>query len=148
MWNESQRSRIQAVEMSFLRGACGIGRMDGESNERVYGRFGMSSKGEGMKCGVVELVKRNTLRWFGHIERMDESVMTKRLYKSSIEGVGVRGRPPVKWEDRVQEYVRERGVNGMRGLEQARKECKDRNRWRLFCRGHPLEGVPRNRRQR
>ena len=101
-----------------------------------------------MKCGVVELVKRNTLRWFGHIERMDESVMTKRLYKSSIEGVGVRGRPPVKWQDRVQEYVRERGVNGMRGLEQARKECKDRNRWRLFCRGHPLEGVPTNRRQR
>ena len=101
VWNESQRSRIQAVEMSFLRGACGVGRMDGESNERVYGRFGMSSKGEGMKCGVVELVKRNTLRWFGHIERMDESVMTKRLYKSSIEGVGVRGRPPVKWEDRV-----------------------------------------------
>ncbi|WP_435325976.1 hypothetical protein, partial [Klebsiella pneumoniae] len=47
VWNESQRSRIQAVEMSFLRGACGIGRIDGESNERVNGRFGMSSKGDG-----------------------------------------------------------------------------------------------------
>ncbi len=37
-------------------------RMDGESNENVYGRFGMVSMGEGMNCGVV---KYSTLRWFG-----------------------------------------------------------------------------------
>ena len=55
----------------------------------IYERLGMWSKGEGMKCGVVELVKCNTLRWFGHIQRMDESVMTKRLYKSSIDGMHV-----------------------------------------------------------
>ncbi len=77
VWNE--RSRIQAVEMSYLRSACGIRKMDGESNESVYGRFGMSSKGEGMKWGVVEGVKHNTLRWFGHMERMVENVMTKRV---------------------------------------------------------------------
>ncbi len=53
VWNERQRSRIQAVEMGYLRRACGVWRMDGESNESVYNRFGMSSKGEGMKCGVV-----------------------------------------------------------------------------------------------
>ncbi len=56
VWNERQRSWIQVVEMSYLR------RMDGESNESVYKRFGMSSKGEGMKCRVVEGVKHNTLR--------------------------------------------------------------------------------------
>ena len=42
MWNEGQRSRIQAVEMSYLRGACSLSRMDAcESNESVHGRFGM-----------------------------------------------------------------------------------------------------------
>jgi len=82
VWNESQRSRIQAVEMSYLRTACGVSRLDGESNESVYNRFGMTSRGEGMKCGVVEGVKRSTLRWFGHMERMDESEMTKRVYMS------------------------------------------------------------------
>ena len=50
--------------------------MDGESNERVYERFDMASRGDGPKCGVVENVKRNTLCWFGHVERMDESVMS------------------------------------------------------------------------
>ncbi len=35
-WNESQRSRVQAVEMSYLRTACGMSRMDGMSNESVW----------------------------------------------------------------------------------------------------------------
>ncbi len=40
---------------------------------------------------------------------MEESKRTRRVYVSEIEGGNVRGRPPVKWRDRVQEYVRERG---------------------------------------
>ncbi len=55
-WNESQRSRVQAVEMSYLRSACGVGRMDGMSNESVYECFGMCHVGEGKKRGVAEEV--------------------------------------------------------------------------------------------
>ena len=35
-WNEMQQSRIRAVEMSYLRGACGRTWQDRESNENVY----------------------------------------------------------------------------------------------------------------
>ncbi len=49
---------------------------------------------------------------------------------SEIEGGNVRGRPPVKWRDRVQEYVRERGEGSLRNLEQARRVCQDRERWK------------------
>ncbi len=35
VWNLPQRSKIQAVEMSYLRGGCGVNRMDGESNENA-----------------------------------------------------------------------------------------------------------------
>jgi len=52
----------------------------------------------------------------------------------------VRGRPPVKWINRVDEYWRER--DDRRGLDHAVRECRNRERWRLFCRGHPLEGIP------
>ncbi len=93
-----------------------------------------------MKYGVAEGVKCNTQRWFGHIERMAESEMTKRVYMSMVDVVGARGLPPVKWGDRVLEYVRQRGERRMRGLEHASRECKDRNKWRHFCRGHPLIG--------
>ncbi len=64
---------------------------------------------------------------------------------SETEGGNVRGRPPVKLRDRVQEYVRERGGGSLRNLEQARGECLDRERWKLFCHGHPLVGAPRSR---
>ncbi len=30
-----------------------MNRMDGESNENVYRKLGMSSRGEGMSCGVA-----------------------------------------------------------------------------------------------
>ncbi len=42
---------------------------------------------------------------------------------------------------------RERGERSLRNLEQARGECQDRERWKLFCRGHPLVGAPRSRRR-
>ncbi len=103
--------------------------------------------GEGKKCGVVEEVKRQTLKWFGHTERMEESRMTRREYVSEIGGGIVRGRPPVKCRDWVQEYVTERGEVSLRNLEQARGECRDRERWKLFCCGHPLVEAPRNKRQ-
>ncbi len=73
--------------------------------------------------------------------------MTKRVYVSEIDGGSVGGRPPVKWSYRVQEYVRERGEGSLRSLEQARGECQNRERWKLFCRGHPLVGAPRSRRR-
>ncbi len=44
MWarNESQTSRVQTVEMNYLRSACGVSRMDGMRNESMCERFGMS----------------------------------------------------------------------------------------------------------
>ncbi len=57
---------MQAVEMNYLRSACGVSRMDGMSNESVYECL-ECHVGEG-KCGVVEAVERQTLKWFGHVE--------------------------------------------------------------------------------
>ncbi len=54
-------------------------------------------------------VKRNTLRWSGHMEKMAENVMTKRVYMGMGDVVGARAQPPVKWGDRVLQYVREKG---------------------------------------
>ncbi len=50
------------MEMSYLRGACEVTRWDGESNESVYKRCGMGSRAKGVKCGVMEWVKINTMR--------------------------------------------------------------------------------------
>ncbi len=63
----------------------------------------------------------------------------KKVYRSSVEGPNGRERPLERWEDRVKGYVSEREVRG-NGLEWARRECMDRERWRSVCRGHPLKG--------
>ncbi len=84
-------------------------------------------------------MKGSTLRWFGHIERMGNEEFVKKVYLSSVEGTNRWGRPLGRWKDRVKEYVSERGVRG-NGLEWARKECMDRERWRAVCHGHPLGG--------
>ncbi len=70
----------------------------------------MGSQASGVNCGVLELVKRNTLRWFGHIERMCSEKFVKKLYMSESVGPNSRGRPPVRWRDRVKENVSERGA--------------------------------------
>ncbi len=116
---------------------------DGESNESVYERCGMGSQANEVNCGVVEWVKRNTLRWFGHIERMGSEEFVKRVYMSERVGPNSRGRPIVRWRDRVKEYMCERSAIRGGGLDQARRECLDRERWRFFCWGHPLGGRSR-----
>lgn len=66
-----------------------------------------------MKCGVVECIKCNTLRWFGHSKRMREILMIKRVYKKVLNGVSTTGRSSVKWEYRVMKYGREKSERRM-----------------------------------
>ena len=45
-------------------------RWEGERNARVYKRCGMETCTNGVKCGIMEWVKRNTLRRLGHLKEM------------------------------------------------------------------------------
>ncbi len=47
-------SRECILEMNYLRGACGVTKWNGVSNENVYERCGMERCGSGVRCGVVE----------------------------------------------------------------------------------------------
>ncbi len=70
---------------------------------------------------------------------MGNERFVKKVYLSNVEGTNRRGRPLVRWEDRVKEYVSERGMRG-NGLGWARRKCVDRERWRSICHGYPLGG--------
>ncbi len=65
-------------------------------------------------------MKRSTLRYFGHIEKMENEEFVK-VSLSSAEGPNRRGRPLGRWEDRVKECVSERGLRENR-LEWPKKE--------------------------
>ncbi len=44
-------------------------------------------------------VDMQVLRWFGHMERMDDGRMTKRIMKAGVNGRGAIGRPRYGWMD-------------------------------------------------
>ncbi len=138
-WNGAQQLRVRAVEMSYLRGTCGVSKWDGLSNESVYERRGMKGHGSKVVCGVVEWVKSSTVRWFGHLERMEIEEFVNKVYLSSVGDPNRRGRPLGRWEGKVKEHMSERGARG-NGLERTRRECMDRERWRSACCGHPVGG--------
>ncbi len=88
-------------------------------------------------------MKRNTMRRFRHIERMGSEEFVKKVYMSESMGPNNRGRSSGRWRDRVKEYMCGTGATRRGGLDQAKRECLDRERWRLFCCGHALGVVPR-----
>ena len=79
-------------------------------------------------------MKINNLRWFSHIERKKSEEFVKKVYMSETE-FPRKERPVVRWKDRVKEYMLERVDDRGKGIEQARKDCTDRERWRHFCGG-------------
>ncbi len=78
---------------------------DGESNESVYERYHMGAHANGVNCGVVEWMKRNTLRWSGCIERMRSEEVVRKENVSEIVGPNSRGRSLGRWKERVKEYM-------------------------------------------
>ena len=46
-----------------------------------------------MERELVSTVDQRVLRWFGHVERMDDYRMAKTMLMAEVNGGEVRGRP-------------------------------------------------------
>ncbi len=124
------QSKMHALEISYLIESRGVTTWKCETNEILYERCRMGTYAYGVKCGVVEWLKSNILRWFGSIERMNSEGFVKNLlYVSEVKGPGRRGRPLKRLKDRVRAYICERSDSGGGGIEQAKRKCLDRERW-------------------
>ena len=64
----------------------------------------------------------------GHVERMVEYRMARRVLMAEVSGGRVRGRPRLRWMDGVKVAL---GNNGMT-VEAARQCAKDRKEWRAL----------------
>ena len=58
-------------------------------------------------CGVVKGVDEKTdegvLRWFGHVEKMENDRIAKRVYVEECDGSPSVGRPRKGWNDTVKD---------------------------------------------
>ena len=70
---------------------------------------------------IAEVIRRNRLRWFGHVERRDELCWIKRIETLQVDGDGVKGRPRKRWREVLKEDMRKKGL--------CREDAWDRSRW-------------------
>ena len=77
----------------------------------------------------MELASRadqRVLRWFGHVERMDDYRIARRVLMAEVSGERVRRRLRLGWMDGVNVAL---GNTGM--MVEAKRQCaKDRKEWR------------------
>ena len=61
-----------------------------------------------LKENVVTMVEKSMLRWFGHVERMSERRLTKRIYDrqmTDVSGNAGRGCPKKIYPDLIGEVI-------------------------------------------
>jgi len=51
------------------------------------------------KPTIIETIKLNRLRWFGHVQRMEENRVPKRVLYMNLGTTGLRGRPRNRWQE-------------------------------------------------
>ena len=68
--------------------------MDRVTNEEVRRRAGIERE-------LASRTDQSVLRWFLHVDRMDEYCMARRVLMAEVSGGQVGGRPRVGWMDGV-----------------------------------------------
>ena len=112
----AERRKLNVLEMKCLRSLVGVSRMDRVRNEEVHRRAGIERE-------LASRANQKVLRWFRHVERMDDYRLARRVLMAEVSGGRVRGRPRL-------------GVKvalGNRGMMEAARQCaKDWTAWRAL----------------
>ena len=127
LWEEKERSRIEAVQMDNLRGSLDIRRMDRVPNTRIREVCRVNNS-------LDERIDERVLRWFGHMERMERDRIAKKVYVGECAGRRSVGKPRKRWSDTVKVCFKKRGLD----VRQARRMAQDRREWWGFVRGNAL----------
>jgi hypothetical protein len=55
------------------------------------------------KPTITEKIRLNRLCWFGHIQRMEENRILKKVLYMNLKATRLTGRPRNRWQDKVRE---------------------------------------------
>jgi len=48
---------------------------------------------------IVKWIKGQRINWLGHLERMEEDRIPKKIFTQELEGTRRRGRPRKRWKE-------------------------------------------------
>ena len=98
--------------MRMVRWMCGVKLHDRVPSKELRGRLELED--------IISVLRRNRLRWYGHVLRKEDWV--KKCMEYKVEGTRPRGRPKKTWRQIVEKDCRARGLN--------REDAMVRARWR------------------
>jgi len=70
----------------------------------------------------VRFIKAQRIQWLGHVERMYETAMVKRVLKGKLYATRIIGIPRIRWLEDVITDLRRMGISGW-------MEVRNRDQW-------------------
>jgi hypothetical protein len=77
---------------------------------------------------ITETIRLQRLRWFGHVQRMEENRIPKRVSYMNLESTRSRGRPRNRWKNEASENGR------IVGEEEWQEKVYNGEKWKKFLR--------------
>ena len=75
---------------------------------------------------IISKMREGRLRWLGHVRRRPQTAPVRRVEELRVDGLRRRGRPKLRWEDRLRLDMKE--------LLLTEDMISDRNEWRARIR--------------
>jgi hypothetical protein len=104
--DEERRKAVLIFERKKYRRIYGPKHENGKWKSRTNRKLEEMSKRE----NIVKWIKGQRISWLGHLERMEEGRMPKKIFTQELEGSRRRGRPRKGWEEEVERNLEVLGV--------------------------------------
>ncbi|GJY76679.1 retrovirus-related pol polyprotein LINE-1 [Tanacetum coccineum] len=111
---KAQENRVEVAELRMLRWTCGKSTVDMIPNGVFRAELEVDS--------IIDKMREGRLRWFGHLKRRPQTAPVRRVEALLVDGSRRRGRPKLRWEDRLKQDMKE--------LRLSEDMTSDRNAWR------------------
>lgn len=119
------KSRLEAAEMKYHRRVKGVTLRDHIRSTKIREEIGIES--------LSEYIEKRQLGWWGHIQRMNEDRMVKKIWEARMGGKRNRGRPRVKWDDEIAKILVKKG----KSWEEAKIIARNKKEWKKFVNHMP-----------
>lgn len=117
---DKHKSKMTAAEMKYLRRVVGRTKRDRVRNTTTREELHLEP--------LVDTLQKRQLKWYGHVVRMGEERIPRKVFEARREGKRGRGRPRLTWMDTIRREVEKRG----KSMAEVKRLARDRIEFRKW----------------